>query len=141
VFLDSETTGSAVRSNCAAHTAVPFSLNFFAAKHQDILAFMFEFSTRNTFGRASGVIKPQNSLNQSLKAVWREIDFGRLGRNYGRFLTVVRSFRIAEVVGPGRLTFQLPDTTGAASPAPIKNVATQKAVRYQTWTSLLSSPI
>jgi hypothetical protein len=49
------------------------------AKHQDILEFMFEFSTRDTFGRASGVIKPQNSLNQSLKAVWREIDFGRLG--------------------------------------------------------------
>jgi hypothetical protein len=67
------------------------------------------------FGRASGVIKPQNSLNQSLKAVWREIDFGRLGRNYGRFLTVARSFRIAEVVGPGRSTFQLPDTTRAAS--------------------------
>jgi hypothetical protein len=85
------------------------------AKHQDILEFMFEFSTRDTFGRASGVIKPQNSLNQSLKAVWREIDFGRLGRNYGRFLTVARSFRIAEVVGPGRSTFQLPDTTGAAS--------------------------
>jgi hypothetical protein len=39
------------------------------AEHQDILEFMFEFSTRNTFGRASGVIKPQNSLNQSLKAV------------------------------------------------------------------------
>ena len=33
------------------------------AKHQDILEFMFEFSTRDTFGRASGVIKPQNSLS------------------------------------------------------------------------------
>jgi hypothetical protein len=39
------------------------------AKHQDILEFMFEFSTRDTFGRASGVIKSQNSLNRSLKAV------------------------------------------------------------------------
>jgi hypothetical protein len=54
---------------------------FCAAEHQDILDFMFEFSTRDTFGRASGVIKPPKSLNQSLKAVWREIDFGRLGRN------------------------------------------------------------
>jgi hypothetical protein len=39
------------------------------AKHQDVQEFLFEFSTRNTFGRASGVIKPPNSLNQSLKAV------------------------------------------------------------------------
>jgi hypothetical protein len=39
------------------------------AKHQDILEFMFEFSTRDTFGRASGVIKPPNSLNQTLKTV------------------------------------------------------------------------
>jgi hypothetical protein len=39
------------------------------AKHQDILEFMFEFSTRDTFGRASGVIRPPNSLNQTLKAV------------------------------------------------------------------------
>jgi hypothetical protein len=39
------------------------------AKHQDVQEFLFELSTRDTFGRASGVIKPQNSLNQSLKAV------------------------------------------------------------------------
>jgi hypothetical protein len=38
------------------------------AKHQDILEFMFEFSTRGTFGRASGVTPP-SSLNQTLKTV------------------------------------------------------------------------
>jgi hypothetical protein len=32
------------------------------AKHQDILGFVFEFSTRDTFGRASRVIKTQTRL-------------------------------------------------------------------------------
>jgi len=45
------------------------SLASCAAKYQDILEFMFEFSTRDTFGRASGFIKSPNSLNQTLKAV------------------------------------------------------------------------
>jgi hypothetical protein len=46
----------------------------FSAKHQDILAILFEFSTGDTFGRASRDLESETRSVERLKAVRRKMD-------------------------------------------------------------------